>query len=118
MINEASEFQVKSALDAIVQEENIGYLRKAGRFKQHTLSNFSLLQEDFQTIKIQLRALGLIAKSERSRSVKDSGTYWTLTSFGDEVMTRLRAIRSNRFEKLPGKETLEQEESLSEAITS
>jgi hypothetical protein len=39
--------------------------------------------------------LGLIAKSDKARSVKDSGTYWTLTSYGDEVMTQVRAIRRN-----------------------
>ena len=40
------------------------------------------------------------AKSEKARSVKDSGTYWTLTPYGDEVMTRLRAIRSNQAEEM------------------
>jgi predicted MarR family transcription regulator len=57
------------------------------------LRNFSLNQDDFQTVKIQLRALGLIIKSDKARSVKDVDTYWTLTPYGDEVMTRLRAIR-------------------------
>ena len=35
--------------------------------------------DDFGTLIIQLKALGLIVKSERARSVKDKGTYWTLT---------------------------------------
>ena len=48
--------------------------------------------ESFRTIIVQLRALGLIGKSTRTRSVKDTATYWTLTPFGDNVMTRLRAI--------------------------
>ncbi len=57
------------------------------------MSDITLDDQDFQTVKIQLRALGLMAKSEKARSVKDSGTYWTLTPYGDEIMTRLRAIR-------------------------
>ena len=48
--------------------------------------------ESFRTIIVQLRALGLIGKSTRTRSVKDTATYWTLTPFGDNVMNRLRAI--------------------------
>jgi hypothetical protein len=30
--------------------------------------------------------------------VKDTDTYWTLTPYGDEVMTRLRAIRRDDLE--------------------
>ena len=52
----------------------------------------SISSENFRTIIVQLRALGLIGKSTRTRSVKDTATYWTLTPFGDNVMTRLRAI--------------------------
>jgi hypothetical protein len=49
--------------------------------------------DDFGTLIIQFRALGLIEKSERQRSVKDTETYWTLTTFGDQHLTTLRAIR-------------------------
>lgn len=95
MINEAPENSIKNALDAMVEEQNYSRLQQNAKLKGFRLSSFALHQEDFQTIKVQLRALGLIAKSEKSRSVKDSGTYWTLTPYGDEVMTRLRAIRSS-----------------------
>jgi len=37
--------------------------------------------------------LGLITKSTKNRSVKDTATYWTLTAYGDNQLTRLRAIR-------------------------
>ncbi len=53
----------------------------------------SISGHDFDTMLLQLRALGLIAKSERNRSVKDAGTYWTLTPYGDSRLTALRAIR-------------------------
>jgi hypothetical protein len=48
---------------------------------------------DMDTLIIQLRALGLIKESERKRSVKDIGTYWTLTPFGDHQMVQLRALQ-------------------------
>ena len=54
---------------------------------------FSILDTDFQTIKIQFRALGYITESLKKRSIHDKGTYWTLTPYGDTIMTRLRAIR-------------------------
>jgi hypothetical protein len=52
----------------------------------------NIRDEDFQTIKIQLRALGLIKMSVKRRSLKDSGTYWTLTPYGDHYATVLKAI--------------------------
>lgn len=48
--------------------------------------------DDFQTIKVQLIALGLITKSTRKRGVKDSGTYWSLTPYGERYALLLKAI--------------------------
>lgn len=48
---------------------------------------------DFQTIKVQFIALGLISKSEKKRSIKDSATYWSLTPYGETKMMQLRALR-------------------------
>ena len=47
----------------------------------------------YETIIVQLRALNLIQKSTRNRSVKDKQTYWCLTNHGDQVMVGLRAIK-------------------------
>jgi Domain of unknown function (DUF4062) len=95
MIAEAKEVQIKSAIDSFILDHEWRRLSDSKRFKDHGLNNFSMHSEDFQTLKVQFRALGLITKSEKNRSLKDSGTYWTLTPYGDEVMTRLRAIRRN-----------------------
>jgi hypothetical protein len=54
-----------------------------------------LLADDFDTVLVQLSALGLITRSERKRSLKDTGTYWTLTPFGEEHLRALRAIRKS-----------------------
>lgn len=96
MIDEAVESAVKTALDAMVQEKAIASLRERDELQGKSLGGFALDNDDFQTVKVQLRALGLIARSEKARSVRDTDTYWTLTPYGDEVMTRLRAIRRNR----------------------
>ena len=93
MINEASDYTLMEGLDRFSGDRNRNNLAKDKDLKDCTLRSFSLNREDFQTIKVQLRALGLIAKSEKARSVKDVTTYWTLTPYGDEVMTRLRAIK-------------------------
>lgn len=49
--------------------------------------------EDLGTILVQFKALGLITKSQRKRSVNDRATYWTLTPYGETLTTQLRAIK-------------------------
>lgn len=93
MIHEAPEPRLKEALDSFAATKLHPRLVKSKDLANHTLREVVLDDNEFQTVKIQLRAIGLMAKSEKARSVKDSGTYWTLTPYGDEVMTRLRAIR-------------------------
>ena len=61
--------------------------------RPNKIMRFEISDADYQTLKIQFRALGYITKSTKTRSVKDTSTYWTLTAFGDTVMTRLRAQR-------------------------
>ena len=95
MIHEATEPALKSALDSLAETENFDRLREDKKLARHAIRGFRISQDDFQTVKVQLRALGLIAKNDKARSVKDSGTYWTLTPYGDEIMTQLRAIRRN-----------------------
>lgn len=57
--------------------------------------NVEIHDEDFQTIKVQLRALGLIQKSTKKRSLKDTDTYWSLTPYGEHYATVLKAIRKD-----------------------
>ena len=58
------------------------------------LYGFKLDSQSFQTIKVQLKALGLIEISKKNKSVKDQSTYWTLTPYGEHIMTQLIAIQS------------------------
>lgn len=93
MIHEADDLQLKSALNGLVKEFGENEMRKMIGEKGHErLKDFKVDDDDFQTIKVQLRALGLIKRNDKTRSVKDTQTYWTLTPYGDNVMNRLRAI--------------------------
>jgi hypothetical protein len=94
MIQEAQEERLRESLDEFVESVQAEALRITyPALAQLQLVDFKISEPDFHTIKIQFRALGLIAKSTKPRSVKDTGTYWALTPYGDTVMTRLRAIR-------------------------
>lgn len=93
MIDEISDAKLRTSLNQFASNQNIKNLRKQKDFKTLTFFNFQIDGDDFQTIKVQLRALGLMNKSVKSRSVKDTDTYWSLTPYGDEVMTKLRAIK-------------------------
>ena len=94
MIDEAPDYKIKDGLNSFTRERNTERLQKRKELDGYGLSEFQVLKDDsFQTIKVQFRALGLISKSQRPRSVKDTDTYWALTPYGDAVMTRLRAIR-------------------------
>lgn len=91
MVDEATEPILKSTLSKLIVESE-----KDNEFKKITSDNLSkvgIIDSDFQTIKIQFRALGLIEKSDKKRSIKDTYTYWTLTAFGDHIMVQLRALK-------------------------
>lgn len=59
----------------------------------HSRPSFKIVDKDFDSVIVQLRALGLITKGTRKRGVKDVGPWWVLTTLGDEQLTSLRAIR-------------------------
>ena len=82
MLDEASESKLKNELDE--------YLRLQLEKRPSSLNVNSV---DFQTLKVQFVALGLVAKSEKKRSIKDSGTYWSLTPYGETKMMQLRALK-------------------------
>ena len=90
LIQESNEHSMREVLEERLLPEARDYLTKLRR----GFDTFECRMdgESFRTIIVQLRTLGLIGKSTRTRSVKDTATYWTLTPFGDNVMNRLRAI--------------------------
>jgi hypothetical protein len=55
----------------------------------------SVVDEDFQKVKLQLRALGMIQELHDTSPESGDLTLWRLTSYGDRVMTQVAAIRSS-----------------------
>ena len=93
MIDEVTDEQLKQALSSFIYKHAHATIEEDDEFFNRRVAKFTITNDAYQTIKVQLRALGLIGKSSKSRSVKDANTYWSLTPYGDAVMTRLRAIR-------------------------
>lgn len=93
LINEASDSQLKryfkEYLTKISHEEYSG----KKKLENYELSYFNFIESELDTCLVQLRALGLIEESNMKRSVKDTSTYWTLTSYGDRQMVQLRALK-------------------------
>jgi hypothetical protein len=92
MMGEASESALRDTLNASLIPRARAHVAERADADNLTVERVVLIDDQFNTIKVQLRALGLIKQSEKTRSVKDTGTYWTLTPYGDAVMVRLRAV--------------------------
>ena len=75
-------------------DSRIGNIAKKEILKDsREIASFTILQGSYDTIKVQLIALGLIKQSDKKRGVKDTATYWTLTPYGHTLMTQLKAIK-------------------------
>jgi len=84
MFDEASESELRRQLARKVEASDSNVRENTVRINE----------EDFQTVKVQLFALGLIRKSVKRRAVSDTQTYWTLTPYGERHATVLKAIRA------------------------
>jgi hypothetical protein len=104
MLDEASEKALEEQLDDWAQQEfyadaienlRASLKRDGVSWSKTRRSDYraSMTHDDFHTILVQLVALGLIMKSDRRRSVRDAGTYWSLTPYGHTRLIQLRAIR-------------------------
>lgn len=91
MVDEATELELKKSINEVIFQKEKNTTLKG--IRSDNLQKPKISDVDFQTIKIQFRALGLITKSEKKRSIKNNQTYWTLTNFGDQAMVKLRALK-------------------------
>lgn len=95
MINEASDRLLRASFNRFFSEVARREFSKEKQLKSKELYDFEFNDNDIDTCIVQLRALGLMRENVKQRSVKDTGTYWTLTPYGDTKMVQLRAIRKN-----------------------
>lgn len=82
MIAECSETNLKNVLDEY-------YIVNCMGGAEQWLIN----EESFQSIKVQMLALGLICESTRIHSTTDANVYWSLTPWGKKLLMRLKAIK-------------------------
>ncbi len=64
-----------------------------GRASEVPLYNTDISDDEFDQVKFQLFALGLIAKGKIKRAVADRGVYWCLSPYGEGYLMRLRALK-------------------------
>jgi hypothetical protein len=93
MIDEADSKSIENVIDNYVYRECYSEIKKREPYKNTQIKDIGIHSDDFKTIIIQFRALGLIIQSNKKRSLKDNRTYWSLTPYGDKLMTSLRAIK-------------------------
>lgn len=88
IMDNAKEDTLITKLNELLYETAYPRLLKKKHLKQaHRVHTFQIDHQDFLTIKIQLRALGLITYPH-----KDDTTRWMLTAYGEATMIRLHAI--------------------------
>lgn len=81
MIVECSEVNLKNVLDEFFK---VNYRGAKG--------TWLIREEDFQSVKVQLLALGLIRESTRIHSTTDVDVYWSLTPWGKNHLMKTKAI--------------------------
>lgn len=84
LMEEATEEQMKRRLSSEIWRYDFDDFPKGAKV--------SIGDEAFDTIKVQLFALGLIQKSSKKHVPSDTNRYWSLTPYGETMLMKLRAI--------------------------
>jgi hypothetical protein len=82
MITEAHESVIRNALKRMIKN-SVSY--------DHLYIKIN--QQDFETMKIQFLALGLIELSGSETDINSPRSYWSLTPYGKNYMIKLRALK-------------------------
>jgi hypothetical protein len=91
LMDEAHETSIKSALENAISSEFKDFFKN--KVDASDVGEFKIKSDSFQTIKVQMVALGLIEKGVKKRQVQDRLTYWKLTERGELEMMQERAVR-------------------------
>lgn len=90
MIGECTEQEFHDKVQLVFWHSVPSELRNKNSY--HDIVLFDIV---FDSIKIQLQALGLITHGTKKRAVSDTNTYWKLTPYGEKYLLQVRAIKSN-----------------------
>ena len=101
MLDEANEEEIGHALVRVfgrrVRDELEAAMKGAPADSQwHSIGPWkgtTATKDGVHTVVVQLFTLGLIAKSIKKRSIKDTKIYWSLTAYGQDSLMKLRAVR-------------------------
>ena len=93
MIDECTEKDMIDALDELLVQYQYKLHRNARFGGLEDFSNIHISQESFNLIRVQFKALGMICLTPKRKNGKFAQTYWSLTPYGDYIMTQLLAIR-------------------------
>lgn len=89
---ESDESIMRNCLDKLFSSK-MSIVAKDKEFNDLTnFENFKICDNDFNLVKIQLRALGLIKAQQSVRK----GLLWILTDYGDYMLTQTLAVRKNK----------------------
>lgn len=94
MIVESNEKTLLKLLGECLYKFGLDQLNKFMR--KHSISEISRFYasgEDIRKVLVQFRALQLITLSQKKHPPSDTNIYWTLTPYGDQLMTELNAIK-------------------------
>jgi len=92
MIGECSELEFENKLRLAFWHSVINELKKTN----NSYEEIVIPHVVFDSIKIQLQALGLITYGTKKRAVSDTKTYWKLTPYGEKHLLKVRAIKSKK----------------------
>ena len=95
MVDECSETKLRSAMNSYPYKF-LPDLAKKSKFRSINRTNtqsMATAAKSFNLFLIQFRALGLIKISDKKKTVSDTHTYWSLTKYGDFIMTQNLAIK-------------------------
>lgn len=93
LATEANEAAMKVPLIKLI-ENKITELHD-GDIRFHRYNNSVIDLVDFDTVKTQLIALGIIEAGTKKRVPSDKSVYWKLTPYGHHLLIKLRAIKSD-----------------------
>ncbi len=96
LMDEASDSTIRETIGEFLYIKCKDKYTKDDNIKDQYVHTFNITNNDFQTVIIQARALGLTVKSDRKKGVDDINRYWTLTPHGDEFLIANRAIKRKK----------------------
>ncbi len=93
LIDEGTDYEIERAISTLI-EKNKYIVEESKTFKNLIdFKKFEISSDSYELIIIQFKALGLITLSNKKKNTKNTTTYWTLTPYGDFVMTQLLAVK-------------------------